>query len=111
MNIGIFDPYLDTLAGGEKYMLTIAECLSKEHNVSIFWDTDVKAIKKLAFDRFGFDFSSIRFVKNIFSSRVSLFQRIQIARQYDRIVYLSDGSLPIVGKKISCYKSAHAVPD
>ena len=99
MKIGIFDPYLDTLGGGEKYMLTIAKSLSKTHDVSIFWDTDIESIKKLALDRFGFDLSSVLFVRNIFSPRISILQRVQIAMKYDRIIYLSDGSLPIVGKK------------
>ncbi len=99
MKIGIFDPYLDTLGGGEKYMLTIAKYLSKTHDVSLFWDTDIEKIKDLAFDRFGLDLSSIRFVKNIFSPRVSVLERVQITMRHDRIIYLSDGSLPIVGKK------------
>ena len=40
MKIGIFDPYLGTLSGGEKYMLSIASCLSKEHEVYVFWDQE-----------------------------------------------------------------------
>ena len=40
MRIGIYDPYLDTLSGGEKYMLSAASCLAKEHKVFIFWDKD-----------------------------------------------------------------------
>ena len=36
MRIGIFDPYLDTLSGGEKYMLSIASCLVQEYEVFIF---------------------------------------------------------------------------
>ena len=36
MKIGIFDPYLDDLGGGEKYMMKIAQCLGKNHDVSIF---------------------------------------------------------------------------
>ena len=99
MKIGIFDPYLDTVGGGEKYMLTIAQCLSKTHDVSIFWDLDNENIKKLVLKRFALDLSSIQFRKNIFSSHVPLAERVSIARKYDTIIYLSDGSLPLIGKK------------
>ena len=40
MKIGVYDPYLDDVGGGEKYMLTTAECLSNDHDVTIFWDNN-----------------------------------------------------------------------
>ena len=96
MKIGIFDPYLDTLGGGEKYILTAALCLAKEHKVSIFWDVnDTPDFKKRAKERFGFDFDNVNFTSNIFSPKISLFNRIQKVREYDYIIYLSDGSIPL----------------
>lgn len=94
MRIGIYDPYLDDLGGGEKYMISIAFCLSKKHEVSIFWDNelDLNKLKK----RFLFDLSRIKVAKNIFSSKVSLLNRLLATRNYDVIVILSDGSIPFV---------------
>jgi len=38
MKIGFYDPYLDTLGGGERYLLVLADYLrQKNHQVDIFW--------------------------------------------------------------------------
>jgi len=96
VKIGIYDPYLDTLGGGEKYMLTAASCLSKDHEVSIFWD-DKTIIDKVK-ERYNLDISSTSIVPNIFSSK-SLITRVFQTQKYDAIFYLSDGSIPFVGSK------------
>jgi len=97
VKIGIFDPYLDTLGGGEKYMLTAAVCLSKFHDVSLFWD-DKSIIKDVA-KRFSIDLSNISFSKNIFSPKISLWEKVIESMKYDRIFFLSDGSIPVVFPK------------
>lgn len=97
MRIGIYDPYLDDLGGGEKYMVTIGICLAKNHQVDIFWDEkeDLNMLK----ERFLLDFSSINFVNNIFSSKVSFWKRILETKKYDVIIVLSDGSIPFTLSK------------
>ncbi len=41
MKAGIYDPYLDTAGGGERYCLTLAETLLKNGwEVDIFWPAD-----------------------------------------------------------------------
>jgi len=101
MRIGIFDPYLDSLSGGEKYMLSIAECLSSKHEVAIFWDTQQeRGIKEKAKQKLGIDISSVVFSRNIFSGKVSLISRVNLSRRYDIIIYLSDGSIPFVLSKL-----------
>ena len=97
MRIGIFDPYLDDLGGGEKYMMTIAECLSKKHEVSVFWDNK-KDIDSLL-QRFSLDLSKVSIVKNIFSREFGFFKRIFESRKYDAIIVLSDGSIPFLLSK------------
>ncbi len=97
MKIGFFDPYLNTLGGGEKYMLTAASFFSKKHHVSIFWD-DADIVKK-AQEKFGFDTEKIHVTRNIFSSSYSVLQRIFLTQDYDVIFYLSDGSIPLLGCK------------
>lgn len=93
MNIGIYDPYLDDLGGGEKYMLTAASCLSQDHNVTIFWDNyaDVEAVAK----RFDLDLTSCTIAPNIFSPHISSWQRLKATNAYDVITVLSDGSVPL----------------
>jgi len=45
---GIYDPYIDTLGGGEKYMFTIAQTLLENgYNVDIFTKQDESIINKL----------------------------------------------------------------
>lgn len=97
MKIGIFNPYMDDLGGGEKYMMTIAECLSQNHDVTVFWDNqeDVKELLQ----RFAIDLSKVIFAKNIFSKNVSTFARLLETKKYDAIIVLSDGSIPLVLSK------------
>jgi len=98
MRIGIYDPYLDTMSGGEKYMLSIALCLSQKHDVSLFWDVTKKdEIITSAKNRFDFDLSKLTFIDSIFSSKVSFVDRFMDSRKFDRIILLSDGSLPFLG--------------
>lgn len=99
MKIGIFDPYLGTLGGGEKYMLTAASCLSNNHQVSIFWN-DTSILEK-AKDRFSIDLSRVSLTKNIFSKNVGLFSRLLQTKKYDLLIVLSDGSIPFtLAKKL-----------
>ncbi len=92
MKIGIFDPYLDDLGGGEKYMMKIAQCLLQDHSIDVFWDNreDVKDLS----DRFLIDLSGINLVKNIFSPKISILNRLWETKKYDVIIILSDGSIP-----------------
>jgi glycosyltransferase involved in cell wall biosynthesis len=99
VRIGIFDPYLDDLGGGEKYMMTLAECLSKNHRVSVFWDNQ-KDLDELL-KRFSINFSDIRLTKNIFASNFGFLKRLLESRKYDAIIFLSDGSIPfLISKKV-----------
>jgi glycosyltransferase involved in cell wall biosynthesis len=101
MRIGIFDPYLNTLSGGEKYMLTIASCLAIENEVLVFWDeTQETEIKRIASKKLGLDLSGIKFTGNIFAKDVSTVSRLIESNKFDAIVYLSDGSIPMVGTKL-----------
>ncbi len=95
MRIGIYDPYLDTMSGGEKYMLTAASCLVSEHNVSIFWN-DEEFIRTEAIRKFGIDLQNISFHKNIFNQDTSLISRLSESQKYDYIIFLSDGSIPLI---------------
>lgn len=97
MKIGIFDPYLDTLGGGEKYVLTIASCLADKYQVFLFWND--KLILKKASERFGINVKNINLTKNIFSSDTFFFRKILSTKNYDAIFYVSDGSIPTLLSK------------
>ncbi|MDP2638367.1 MAG: glycosyltransferase [Candidatus Levybacteria bacterium] len=101
MRVGIFDPYLDTLSGGEKYMLSIATCLASSNEVFIFWDKEKEVkIKQVALDKLGVDLSPVNFYPNIFNKNVSPIRRFIESKNFDVIIYLSDGSIPLVGTKL-----------
>lgn len=94
MKIGIYDPYLDDLGGGEKYMITLAECLSIDNSVSVFWNNK-ENLENVA-KRFSLDVSKITLKKNIFSSDYPFLKRCIDSLNYDVIIVLSDGSIPFV---------------
>lgn len=98
MRIGIYDPYLDDVGGGEKYMLTIAEVLSRDHEVSVFWDRE-EDLKKAA-DRFSLNLKQVTLAKNIFTRNTSFVKRYKASKRYEVIVFLSDGSIPVVSSKL-----------
>lgn len=97
MRIGIYSPYLATLTGGEKYIFTAADCLSREHKVTIFWD-DASILKK-AEEKFSLDLKNVELYPNIFDKHVGFLKRFFETLKYDRILFLSDGSIPIVGAR------------
>ncbi|MGB9706538.1 MAG: glycosyltransferase family 4 protein [Microgenomates group bacterium] len=95
---GIYDPYLDTLGGGERYMMTAAECLlEKNWQVDIFWNHP--EISSRIKDRLGINLNRVNFVEDIFYSKKNLLERIKITQKYDLIFYLSDGSVPFLFAK------------
>lgn len=97
MKIGIFSPYFDTLTGGEKYMFSIASCLSKKNDVTIFWDNS--DIVRQGQERFDIDLSRVTVKPNIFSPNFSTAKRLLVTRAYDKIIFLSNGTIPLVASK------------
>ncbi len=126
LKAAIYDPYLDTLGGGERYCLSVAEILVKHgFMVDIFWSGDQDILKK-AENRFALDLSKINLIPDIFGltrkkiefveenidlksihSKVApdqdflskikkLIKKRKILSQYDFIFYLSDGSSPFL---------------
>ncbi len=95
LKIGIYDPYLDDIGGGEKYMMTIAEFLSKSHDVDVFWD-EISVIDKIS-ERFGLNLTNVNIANNIF--KYPFVKRQKASKKYDIIIFLSDGSIPILSSK------------
>lgn len=98
MKVGIYCPYFGAaLGGGERYMLTIAEHLSQNHQIDIFWPSTL--IRKKAQEKLKINLSRVNFVEDIFSSKTNLPKRKRITSQYDLFFYMSDGSLPFLFAK------------
>jgi len=92
----VFDPYLDTIGGGEVYTSSVIECLLKQgFQVNLFWkdETIKKTIKKflginidpIVIDTKGYE---------LFSKRGQWLQKRQLTHRYDVVFFLSDGSIP-----------------
>lgn len=129
MRAAIYDPYLDTLGGGERYCLSVAEILSKNgYLVDLFWSGKKDLLKK-ASQRFSLDLKDINIVPDIFGIEPSILENIEdknilkkiikknsqslktIAKikdfiekykntkKYDLLFFLSDGSVPFIFAK------------
>lgn len=127
--VGIYDPYLDTLGGGERYCLTVAEILLKNNfDVDLFWSGSSDLIAK-AEDRFNLNLGNLKIVPDIFklvpnkldliedqkvldkiisskNNQDNLIQKIKnfidkykITKEYESFFYLSDGSIPFLFSK------------
>lgn len=97
MKIGIYSPYLDTMTGGEKYIFSVAACLAKNHSVDIFWDSE--DILTRATKKFNLNLDKVSIRPNIFSPKVGHLKRLKETYSYDRMIILSDGSIPLVASK------------
>lgn len=94
MKIGVYSPYLDTLTGGELYIFSIVDYLSKKNDVTVFWN-DSNILKK-ASERFGLALNNVKVKSNVFDQNKSLSVKFLRTMTYDRIIYLSDGSVPLL---------------
>jgi len=84
MKAAIFNPYLDTLGGGERYTAAIAKVLvGKGFRVDIAWKK--KSIKKELEDRFGMDLTGVKTINDI-----------KRGDGYDVCFWVSDGSIPLL---------------
>ncbi len=80
----IYNPYWDTLGGGERYVATVAKVLIMNgYTVDLEWHDDsiVETLQK----RFNLDLKKVKVVKNI-----------ERGRGYDVCFWVSDGSIPLL---------------
>lgn len=97
----LFDPYFDTLGGGERYFLSFALALIKYgYDVDVAWKNinDLDLAKR----RFGFDYSKINIDETAYKlcfSKSSVTERYNLTSKYDLVFWVSDGSLPLLFSK------------
>ena len=105
--VALYDPYLDTLGGGEKYILSILEVFAEQgYEISIFWDKNLtKEIKK----RFAFRFiDTSKYLPSIFKNK----KYMEYFRDYfvenliknTRNLYFIDGNKSIIEVRNSAIK-------
>lgn len=100
-----YSPYLDSLGGGERYVLTLVEgLLSIDWEVDILWDGET--VTEPVKSKFGVDVSGANYLgkghMNIEDENpwVEIKRKRELMRGYDLIFWLSDGSVPLLfGKK------------
>lgn len=91
MNIGIYNPFLHSLSGGERYTMILASYWSKRHAVTIFWD-DAMILTQVE-KRFGLDCSRIKVSPNLFHAPLLI--KMRETSKFDVLFVLSDGSIPV----------------
>jgi glycosyltransferase involved in cell wall biosynthesis len=97
MKIGIYNPYLDSLSGGERYMLTIASALQHTYEVHVFWND--KTLREKAENRLSINLSKVQFVPTVFSPGIPIISSFIKTKMYDVIIVLSDGSIPFIASR------------
>lgn len=99
MKAGIFDPYLDTIGGGERYCLTLVEWLaSKGWQVEVFWEDE--SLKEKLCEKLNLDLKRVKFTPDKIFKHKNLLKKWQESRNYDLLFFISDGSIPLMfGKK------------
>lgn len=93
----LYNPYLPTLGGGEKHTLTLLKSLEDlGYEVHIFWD---KNMSEAITERFPIRFHNLIWDTSVFSSHTSLIHRLRVLHKFDTLIYVTDGSYPIVPVK------------
>lgn len=94
--IGVYDPFLDTLGGGEKYILSIMEVFAElGHEVNIIWDKDLSGEIK---ERFAFR-STLPAGRQVERSKFLPLQTLKTLQTFDYFFYVTDGSYFFSGAK------------
>lgn len=96
----IFNPYWDTLGGGEKYALSVATTLRDLGNqVSIYWP-DHGLLNQFK-SRYGIDATGISIDPQGYSAFQSgtLLDRYRVTHRHHVFFYVSDGSIPFLFSK------------
>ena len=109
MKIALYNPYLTDIAGGgERHFLTIAQYLSRQHQVDIvipkFKKSDLEkfaVLKKNLSQQFNLNLDKVNFTNGPFGLKTNWRQRLQFTKQYDIFYYMTDGSLFISKAKLN----------
>lgn len=102
MKIGLYSPFAaDILGGGERYLLTIAECLLPENQVELVISRNQPDLRKKFSQNFNLKLNGLKIVTGPFGRMGSAWQRWQFTKNYDVFFYMTDGSFFFSGAKRS----------
>lgn len=90
--VGIYSPYIDMFGGGERYILDLAQYLSKDNEVYLF-RSDGNNIKERAKEKFNLNLERVHFILNTFIRKQNIFNIIKTLYSFDIFFYMTDGSL------------------
>ncbi|GAG55879.1 unnamed protein product, partial [marine sediment metagenome] len=94
MKIGLYSPFLDeNIGGGERYLLTIAEYLSKKYQVDLFLNQpeERKNLLRRYGKKFNLDVSKVK-IPPISFQKLSFIKRLFLTKKYDAFLYMTDAS-------------------
>lgn len=95
MKIGLYSPYMHILGGGEKYLLTIAEVLSYDHEVEVivnYSKDDIENERAKIHRRFAdLDLHKVHMMHGPFGHGTWK-ERSEFTKSYDIFFYVTDGS-------------------
>lgn len=87
--LGLYNPYLDVLGGGEKHILSILKALEDKYQIIIYWDEN---LTNKFINKFNLNFTNpIEFKKNVFK-KGNVTNKLDELRNIDMFFYVTDGS-------------------
>ncbi len=96
--IALYDPYLDVMGGGERYLLALLkELISHDYEPYIFWDSNVTSEIKTKLN-IHFE-TSVQFIPNIFRQSLNPIAKLSLLKNFDVFLYVTDGSYTISSAK------------
>lgn len=97
----VYNPYFDTIGGGEVYTASVIECLSNNNfAVDIFWYSEKVKSQIQIFHGININKSQIHEEGyNLFSKKSNWLKKKRLTQDYDLFFFLSDGSIPWIFSK------------
>lgn len=87
--IAIYDPYLDSIGGGEKHILSIGKIFAeKGYDVDLLWDKP--EIYEMLESRLHITFPNLKIIPNFLKQ--SFLTKTNLTGQYEYFFYVTDGS-------------------
>lgn len=100
LRICLFSPYIpDHFGGGERYLFSVAEFLSRHHQVFValprasVTKAEAEVIRKKYEQFFSLDLERVEFIGSPLRSKSFFIQKLLWTKQFDVVYYLTDGSL------------------
>ncbi|MCX6816766.1 MAG: glycosyltransferase [Candidatus Beckwithbacteria bacterium] len=102
--IGLYSPFLaDNIGGGERYLLTVAECLLPKHRVDLIIPRNkiklISGLKQKFTDNFHLKLDGLNVIPGPFGPGSSAWGRWQFTGGYDVFYYMTDASFFVSGAK------------